>query len=63
MGLAEIATYTLGDGVDHEPYEATRRFYCSRGFRVYQRGKTDNPGCPEEIKIKESIARRVPGDA
>ncbi len=55
-GLAEIATYTLGDNVDYEPYEATRQFYFARGFTIYQRSTTDNPGCPEEIKIKKGIA-------
>jgi len=63
-GVTEIATYTLGDGVDYEPYEATRRFYFSQGFKTYQTSKTDNPGCAEEIKIKKDIAQpRVPGDA
>ncbi|KKM81950.1 hypothetical protein LCGC14_1324590 [marine sediment metagenome] len=62
-GLTEIATYTLGDGVAYEPYEATRRFYFSRGFTIYQRSTTDNPGCPEEIKIKKHIAQPgVAGD-
>lgn len=51
--LTEIATYTLGAGVDYAPYEATRQFYFSRGFTIYQTSKTDNPGCPEEIKIKK----------
>jgi len=55
-GLDEIATYTLGDGVDYKPYELTRDFYFKRGFKVYQKNKTDNPGCPEEIKIKKQIA-------
>jgi len=54
-GLKEIATYTLGDGVDYKPYELTREFYFNRGFEVFQRNKTDNPGCPEEIKIKKRI--------
>jgi GNAT superfamily N-acetyltransferase len=63
-GLTEIATYTLGDGVDYKPYEATRLFYFSRGFTIYQRCTTDNPGCPEEIRIKKDIAQpSVPGDA
>jgi GNAT superfamily N-acetyltransferase len=53
--LTELATYTLGDGVDYKPYEATRQFYFRRGFTIYQRNKTDNPGCPEEIKIKKLI--------
>ena len=57
-GVTEIATWTLGDGVDYKPYEATRRFYFSRGFTVYQRSTTDNPGCPQEIKIKKPIAKQ-----
>ena len=55
QSLSELATYTLGDGVDYKPYEATREFYFRRGFVIYQRNKTDNPGCPEEIKIKKQI--------
>jgi GNAT superfamily N-acetyltransferase len=55
--LTELATFTLGDGVDYKPYEATREFYFRRGFTVYQRSTTDNPGCPEEIRIKKRIAR------
>ena len=54
-GLTELATYTLGDSVDYTPYEATRRFYFGQGFTIYQRNRTDNPGCPEEIKIKKEI--------
>lgn len=57
-GLNEIATYTLGDSVDYKPYELTRKFYFKRGFKVYQKNKTDNPGCPEEIKIKKQIAQQ-----
>jgi GNAT superfamily N-acetyltransferase len=56
-GATEIATYTLGDNVDYRPYEATRQFYFNRGFTIYQRSTTDNPGCPEEIKIKKQIAQ------
>lgn len=55
-GLAEIATWTLGDGVDYKPYESTRAFYFRRGFVIYQRSQTDNPGCPEEIRIKKAVA-------
>jgi len=53
--LTEIATYTLGDSVNYKPYEATRQFYFSRGFTIYQRNQTDNPGCSEEIRIKKQI--------
>jgi GNAT superfamily N-acetyltransferase len=55
LGIREIATCTLGDGVDYPPYEQTRGFYFGNGFRVYQRSKTDNPGCPEEIRIKKEV--------
>ena len=54
-GIEELATYTLGDSVDYPPYAATRAFYFSQGFTVYQRSQTDNPGCPEEIKIKKTV--------
>mgnify|MGYP006307124025 CR=1 FL=1 len=57
MKILELATYTLGDAVDYQPYEATRAFYYSEGFRIYQRSQTDKPGCPEEIKIKKMINR------
>jgi GNAT superfamily N-acetyltransferase len=56
LGIRELATYTLGDGVHYEPYERTRQFYFANGFQVYQRSQTDNPGCPEEIKISKMIA-------
>jgi GNAT superfamily N-acetyltransferase len=55
--LTELATFTLGDGVDYKPYEVTREFYFRRGFTVYQRSTTDNPGCPEEIRIRKRIAQ------
>ncbi len=54
-GINELATYTLGDSVDYAPYQATRAFYFKHGFQIYQRSQTDNPGCPEEIRIKKYI--------
>jgi GNAT superfamily N-acetyltransferase len=54
-GLHEITTFTLGDTVDYEPYVFTRRFYLKNGFEVYQRNRTDNPGCPEEWRLKKRI--------
>jgi len=51
----ELATYTLGDGVEYEPYDSTRAFYQKHGFTIYQRSQTDNPGCPEEIKLKKRV--------
>ena len=55
LGVRELATYTLGDGVDYEPYARTRQFYFANGFHVYQRSQTDNEGCPEEIKIAKNV--------
>jgi len=57
MGIEELATCTLGDSVDYQPYEQTRAFYAKRGVRIYQKNKTDNPGCPEEIRILKKITR------
>ncbi len=54
-GLTDIATYTMGDGVDYEPYKRTRTFYFKHGFTIFQRSRTDNPSCPEEIKIKKKM--------
>ena len=54
-GLDEIATWTLGPGVDYPPYASTRAFYLKQGFSVYQTSRTDNPGCPEEIRLKKSL--------
>lgn len=55
LGISELATHTLGDSVDYAPYEQTRNFYFKNGFKVYQRSKTDNPGCPEEIRISKRV--------
>jgi GNAT superfamily N-acetyltransferase len=54
-GIEELATYTLGDSVEYEPYDSTRAFYDSLGFEIYQRSQTDNPSCPEEIKLKKAV--------
>jgi GNAT superfamily N-acetyltransferase len=56
LHIPEVATYTLGDRVDYPPYESTRAFYFKNGFRIYQRSQTDNPSCPEEIKISKKIS-------
>lgn len=53
LKIDELATYTLGDSVDYEPYDLTRNFYWKRSFSVYKRSKTDNSGCPEEIWISK----------
>lgn len=55
LGIDELATYTLGDSVDYEPYDLTRNFYRKHGFSVYKRSRTDNSGCPEEIWIFKRV--------
>ena len=55
LGIDELATYTLGDSVDYEPYDLTRNFYRKHGFSVYKRSRTDNAGCPEEIWISKRV--------
>ena len=55
LGIDELATYTLGDSVDYEPYDLTRNFYWKHGFSVYKRSRTDNSGCPEEIWISKRV--------
>jgi len=55
MQIDDIATYTLGEEVDYQPYESTRQFYWKHGFKVYKRSRTDNPGCPEEIWISKPV--------
>ncbi len=55
MGVAEIAVSTLGDAVEYAPYDQTRSFYRKNGFVAYQRSKTDNPGCPEELKLRKQL--------
>jgi len=57
-GIEELATYTLGDSVEYLPYDSTRAFYYSLGFEIYQRSQTDNPGCPEEIKLKKRVLNK-----
>lgn len=56
LGVKAVALYTLGEGVEYEPYERTRQFYLAIGFDVYQRSQTDNPGCPEEIKMSKVVS-------
>lgn len=56
LGIRELSLYTLGDGVDYEPYARTRQFYFANGFHIYQRSQTDNDGCPEEIKLSKIVA-------
>jgi len=62
MGIAEVAVMTLGDGVDYPPYEATRAFYARCGFTVRRRSTTDNPGCPEELRLVRDFPIDLPAE-
>jgi len=55
LGLGTLAVYTLGDGVDYEPYERTRQFYYKHGFRITRRSKTDSEACPELIDLAKQV--------
>ena len=55
LRIDELATYTLGDSVEYQPYDVTRSFYWKCGFTVYKRSRTDNPGCSEEIWISKRV--------
>jgi GNAT superfamily N-acetyltransferase len=55
LGLDTLTVATLGDSVDFEPYERTRRFYFKNGFRVTRRLRTDNPSCPEMIELSKKV--------
>jgi GNAT superfamily N-acetyltransferase len=61
LGLDTLGVITLGDSVDYEPYERTRRFYFKNGFRLARRLRTDNPSCPEMIELAKKIEPRPDG--
>ena len=55
-GVVDVFVVTLGESVDYEPYERTRRFYRSAGFIDAERVFTGNPGMPEELTLRKRIA-------
>lgn len=55
LGIDTLGVYTLGDSVDYEPYERTRRFYFKRGFRITRRSRTDSEACPELIDLAKKV--------
>ncbi len=55
-GVTELRVDTLGDSVDYEPYERTRRFYAAVGFVEHERiPMPDNPSCPEKLVLTMRI--------
>lgn len=56
-GIDEVFVSTLGDSVDYPPYEKTRSFYRSIGFKDFQRIQhPENPECEEELVLRLSLA-------
>ncbi|MCP3974708.1 MAG: GNAT family N-acetyltransferase [bacterium] len=45
----------LGESIDYEPYERTRTFYRSVGFRDLRSVTLDNPGMPEMLTLQKRI--------
>jgi ribosomal protein S18 acetylase RimI-like enzyme len=55
LGIDTLAVYTLGEGVDYEPYERTRQFYFKHGFRITRRSQTDSESCPELVDLAKKL--------
>lgn len=55
IGIDKVEVYTLGDGVEYEPYVRTRNFYRAVGFRDHRIIKRDNPSCPEELVLRKHL--------
>jgi GNAT superfamily N-acetyltransferase len=53
--IDQVQVETLGESVDYEPYEQTRRFYRKMGFQTYRVETLDNPECPERLTMRMSI--------
>jgi ribosomal protein S18 acetylase RimI-like enzyme len=54
-GATEVQVETLGESVDYEPYERTRAFYHSVGFRFLRSETTGNPGMPESLWLQKPL--------
>ena len=51
--VSELYVHTLGDAVDYEPYEGTRKFYRQMGFQDFRRiANPGNPDCEEELILR-----------
>ncbi|MDW7762044.1 MAG: hypothetical protein SCM96_15565, partial [Acidobacteriota bacterium] len=46
-----LSSPTTGGSMPSRNFETSSK----NGFSIYQKSTTDNPGCPEEIKIKKLI--------
>lgn len=53
--ITELRVDTLGESVEYEPYDRTRAFYRSVGFRDLKSVMTDNPGMPERLTLSKVL--------
>lgn len=54
--VTEIQVHTLGDSVDYAPYEKTRLFYRSFGFKDFKTiSNPENPAYEEELILRLEI--------
>ena len=54
--VTEIQVHTLGDSVDYTPYEKTRLFYRSFGFKDFKKiSNPENPAYEEELILRLEI--------
>ncbi len=54
-GVRAVTVETLGDAVDYDPYEKTRAFYRSMGYRDAKVLQLDNPECPELLTLRKEL--------
>jgi GNAT superfamily N-acetyltransferase len=50
-GVTALEVDTLGDAVDYEPYEGTRRFYRACGFELVRVVDQDDPEWPQRLVL------------
>lgn len=54
-GIILLKVNTLGDSVEYGPYESTRAFYRSLGFKECQRIQQDSLDCPELLILARDL--------
>jgi ribosomal protein S18 acetylase RimI-like enzyme len=53
--VAELEVWTLGDSTEYEPYERTRAFYRSLGFKVYKHEHRGSFVHPETAHFRKAL--------
>ena len=54
-GATTLQVDTLGESIDYEPYDRTRAFYRSVGFKDLRSVMLDNPGMPEMLTLEKTL--------